>query len=267
LGDIFPVTDEGRAVVFVWSFVGTGLWGIILGGLVIKMANWVYLSMMMTGYNDWLKNKDAKETKPKTTKRESNRGENGEVEASGTEMVDLSESAKEERKREAEEERLTQLEVRVLPWYTLIGLLIFGLVQWVVVQLIFTAAMQSLESQLGNYGDYTPTNFGNLFYFFFTTSQTICKYPSSRPLKKGNIDLLSFLEGFGEYNPKTTDGRVFWLLWHPITLGAGTFLFVTVTLAFLKVVDARAFWLLGKAITKLKRSALEDSNAYAGEEV
>jgi len=159
MGDIFPITDGGRGFVFAWSFVGTGLWGIIVGGLVIKLTNYIYQNILMSSYNN---------VKRRQLKKAQSRSEpKAEVDVGVAAMAEKS---------------LQPLEDRVLPWYTLIVLNLLGLCCWASAHLIFTGALYRIECCMGNGPPFTSNSFGNYFYAAFIGSQTVCTYFPHLPI-------------------------------------------------------------------------------------
>lgn len=166
MGDIVPVTDGGRAIIFIWSFVGTGLWGVVIGGLVIKLTNWIYVDILMASYYDIKKRKHAKQAAREM--RTTTQGEEDE------------ENPKAKKQRVEEEAaaagQIEPLEAKVLPWYSLPLLNGIGVVLWFSIHLTFAAVLGATEPMLGNLGDLTPDSFGNHFYFSLVASQTICTY-------------------------------------------------------------------------------------------
>ena len=152
--------------MFVWSFVGTGVFGIVIGGMVLKLTNWIFVDILMSSYWDIKKRKRSKKEHKDTELRAS-------TSVTTPRTSDAAQKRQEEEDEEAEK-YLTPLEARVLPWYALPFLNGIALVTWATAHLIYAAVLQSLEADLGNLGDLTPNNYGNVFYFSLIASQTIC---------------------------------------------------------------------------------------------
>ncbi|KAL6070187.1 hypothetical protein QOT17_006977 [Balamuthia mandrillaris] len=56
-GDIVPVSNGGRAIVFVWSFIGSAVWGVFVYGFITKLTNWVYYGIVWNLIHLFGKNK------------------------------------------------------------------------------------------------------------------------------------------------------------------------------------------------------------------
>jgi len=221
MGDIFPITDDGRGFVFAWAFVGAGIYGVIIGGLVIKITNYLYVNVLMSSYND-VKRRQIKRraTEPPSAEREQ----------------------KEDEKQAA---RLEPMESKVLPWYYLLFLVLIGLIGWACTHNFYAGVFYGIECCMGNAGNFTSNTYGNYFYMAFISSQTMC---------------------FGDYTPKTTEGRAFWIVFHQVIIMSNVFLFVTVTLCLLKWIDDKSFWAVGKLVTRVKRKTLQEDASEADSE-
>ena len=217
---------------------------------MIKLTNWIYVYILMASYYDIKKRK--KEKKRARPMRSISKAEEG-----------AEETLPEEERQEAEddeeierEKAYTTLENKTLPWYTMLFLNGVAVVFWFATHFVYAAVLWDVEDSIGNLGDLTPNNYGNVFYFSLIASQTICTLLPP-PVNKSSPSL-----GFGsDYNPKTREGRAFWLFWHPICMMANTFLFVTVTLALLRYLDDKTFWILGKIVRRIKQKSLSQETS------
>jgi len=97
----------------------------------------------------------------------------------GTEETLPDEARQEEEEDDAEIERekaYTTLENKTLPWYAMLFLNGVAVLFWFTTHLIYAAVLWDVEDSIGNLGDLTPNNYGNVFYFSLIASQTICTH-------------------------------------------------------------------------------------------
>ena len=141
-GDIVPVSDSGRAIIFVWTIIGTGLWCGVIGAITSRLLNWVYNGLILNTLH-CIKGKDEDD-------------------------VELNELGDKIAK--------PMIEEQVLTWWVLLTLNIVAIVLYLTVHLIGAAGFQSLEPSLGNLpnGGLTDNSYGNILYYSVIASQTMC---------------------------------------------------------------------------------------------